>query len=79
MLQELKADVPRVSTIPNAGPELDDGIYSVRLEDLSWSSRHEASNDFRSDYCTTPTLDILESNVNTSLGGDVTQEVRTTN
>lgn len=79
MLQEFKTDSTRVSTIPTPGPEHDDGIYSIRLEDLSWSSSVEASNDFRSDYCTKPTLAMLESIVNTSLGDDVTQEDCTTN
>ncbi|KAF5024650.1 hypothetical protein F66182_3272 [Fusarium sp. NRRL 66182] len=76
MLQELKSEVPNIS---HATPEDGGDLYSVRLSDLSWSSSHEASNDFRSDYCTKPTLAMLQSIVNTSLGDDVTQDDQTTN
>ncbi|KZF18811.1 l-allo-threonine aldolase [Xylona heveae TC161] len=52
---------------------------SISVNNLEWSSSNEASNDFRSDYCTKPTLPMLEAIIQTSLGDDVMQEDPTTN
>ncbi|UNI19026.1 Low-specificity L-threonine aldolase [Purpureocillium takamizusanense] len=46
---------------------------------LAWSHSHEASNDFRSDIFTKPTLPMLEAIINTTLGDNVMEEDTTTN
>lgn len=60
------------------GPESKEDI-SPRQLNLAWSHSSESGQDFRSDYCTKPTLRMLQSIINTSLGDDVTQEDATTN
>lgn len=52
---------------------------SLCRSSIAWSHSDEASNDFRSDYCTKPTLPMLRAIINTSLGDDVTEEDATTN
>jgi threonine aldolase len=46
---------------------------------LAWSHSNEASNDFRSDFFTKPTLPMLEAIITTSLGDGDMEEDRTTN
>ncbi|KAJ5031959.1 pyridoxal phosphate-dependent transferase [Bipolaris maydis] len=47
--------------------------------DLAWACNKEASNDFRSDFFTKPTLPMLEAIINTSLGDGDMDEDKTTN
>ncbi|KAF2469220.1 l-allo-threonine aldolase [Lindgomyces ingoldianus] len=49
------------------------------LTGLAWSHSNEASNDFRSDFFTKPTLPMLEAIVTTSLGDGDMDEDTTTN
>ena len=46
---------------------------------LAWSHSDEASNDFRSDIFTKPTLPMLDAIINTTLGDNVMEEDSTTN
>lgn len=41
---------------------------------LAWSHSDEASNDFRSDIFTKPTLPMLDAIINTTLGDNVMEE-----
>ncbi|KAI9044321.1 threonine aldolase family protein [Aspergillus affinis] len=74
--------LPR-SSIPEANKEEAINSFndeqSISIACLAWSNSDEASNDFRSDYCTKPTFPMLLAIINTSLGDDVTEEDATTN
>lgn len=50
-----------------------------RFSSLAWSHSNEASNDFRSDFMTKPTLPMLEAIITTSLGDGDMDEDKTTN
>jgi len=45
----------------------------------NWNTPGQTAYDFRSDYVTTPTAEMLNSIINTTLGDDVLQEDATTN
>ncbi|KZF26939.1 l-allo-threonine aldolase [Xylona heveae TC161] len=49
------------------------------LSNLAWSQSNDASNDFRSDFVTKPTLPMLEAIITTSLGDGDMDEDPTTN
>ncbi|EUC43581.1 hypothetical protein COCMIDRAFT_38517 [Bipolaris oryzae ATCC 44560] len=55
------------------------GELQPPFADLAWACNKEASNDFRSDFFTKPTLPMLEAIINTSLGDGDMDEDKTTN
>jgi threonine aldolase len=55
------------------------GELPPSFAELAWAHSKEASNDFRSDFFTKPTLPMLEAIINTSLGDGDMDEDQTTN
>lgn len=70
-----------LETPPSSGDELDIPKNNVQQDvpDLAWSHSDEASNDFRSDFFTKPTLPMLQAIMATTLGDGDMDEDPTTN
>ncbi|KAK2624055.1 hypothetical protein QTJ16_006689 [Diplocarpon rosae] len=69
----LSEKVSNDGTVPNVQQATDE-VFTR----LAWSHCEEASNDFRSDFFTKPTLPMLEAIVTASLGDGDMEEDRTT-